>query len=438
MYLPIYLFCLSPTLNRSYRNPKQAEILADFTARAGSKSDRGGRPKTVPSRRPIVPQPYFFRDYSIQPGADAIAAQHRQLGHHSSLTGTEDVTGNYFNSTSRILASPGAGCISRSLHSRLQSPANLIPASSAAGGSLHDTVPARHTTSPTDDLDKQDIAPIVKGFQSGASTSRTAQDSEVSGASQSQAGAAAAAGVGEAESDVTAEITNTPEVRVAVVPTARPLDSTADSNTTLDDSVIPRPLPELSVTSDTTPRHAPEDDQSVSFTTGDSVTPRPEVTVEVDDISAAESNMADNNNEGGGNRQMPNFANVTIYEDDIAPSTTEDQKPRPKLTASNSGADIMLGLETEEGQSAEVEIDTADQEELMPEAEAPKGRLRKASITEKVIKTKASEAIAAMIKEEAESRQRDFEKLLDEHAELVQEISRTPSSENLIQGERDH
>nr|KAG5712890.1 hypothetical protein BaRGS_007487 [Batillaria attramentaria] len=119
-------------------------------------------------------------------------------------------------------------------------------------------------------------------------------------------------------------------------------------------------------------------------------------------------------------------------------STTEDSKPRPKLTASNSGADIMLGLETEEGQCAEVEIDTADQDELLPEAEAPKGRVRKASITEKVIKHKASEAMAAMIKEEAESRQREFEKLLDEHAELVQEISRTPSSENLIQGERDH
>ena len=29
----------------------------------------------------------------------------------------------------------------------------------------------------------------------------------------------------------------------------------------------------------------------------------------------------------------------------------------------------MLGLETEEGQSAEVEIDAADQEELMPEGQ---------------------------------------------------------------------
>ena len=55
---------------------------------------------------------------------------------------------------------------------------------------------------------------------------------------------------------------------------------------------------------------------------------------------------------------------------DCTPSTTEDQRPRPKLTASNSGADIMLGLETDEGQSAEVEIDAADQEELMPEGQS--------------------------------------------------------------------
>lgn len=56
-----------------------------------------------------------------------------------------------------------------------------------------------------------------------------------------------------------------------------------------------------------------------------------------------------------------------VQQESEGPSATENQRPRPKLTASNSGADIMLGLETEEGQSAEVEIDTADQEELMPE-----------------------------------------------------------------------
>ena len=54
-------------------------------------------------------------------------------------------------------------------------------------------------------------------------------------------------------------------------------------------------------------------------------------------------------------------------EEDMRPSTTENSRPRPKLTTSNSGADIMLGLETDEGTSAEVEIDAADQDELIPE-----------------------------------------------------------------------
>ena len=71
------------SLGRSYRNPNQAEILADFTA--GRTLDRSGRPKTVPVRRPIVPQPYFFRHYSTHPGAAAIAAQHRHHNHLGSV-----------------------------------------------------------------------------------------------------------------------------------------------------------------------------------------------------------------------------------------------------------------------------------------------------------------------------------------------------------------
>ncbi|KAL8615657.1 hypothetical protein ACOMHN_034807 [Nucella lapillus] len=147
----------------------------------------------------------------------------------------------------------------------------------------------------------------------------------------------------------------------------------------------------------------------------------------------------------------------------------DNSDPRHRLTTSHSRSEIMLGLQTDEGQSAEVEIDTADQDDdeddllpeglqtdkgqrtevetdtahhddedaLLPEAEIPKGKVRKGSITDKVIKTKASEAIAAVMKEEAENRQRRFEKLLDEHAELVQEIQRSASSENLIPEERD-
>ena len=55
---------------------------------------------------------------------------------------------------------------------------------------------------------------------------------------------------------------------MAILPTARPLDTT-DTNTTLDDSVSPRPAPEGDTTTDSTPRPALEAD-----TTTDS-TPRP-------------------------------------------------------------------------------------------------------------------------------------------------------------------
>ncbi|CAG5132528.1 unnamed protein product, partial [Candidula unifasciata] len=42
-------------------------------------------------------------------------------------------------------------------------------------------------------------------------------------------------------------------------------------------------------------------------------------------------------------------------------------RPRPKLTTSNSRAEIMLGLETDDGKSAEVEIDSLETDELQPE-----------------------------------------------------------------------
>ena len=49
-------------------------------------------------------------------------------------------------------------------------------------------------------------------------------------------------------------------MHVAVLPTVRPLDTTNDSSTTLDDSVTPRPAPEADTTADSTPRPAPEAD----------------------------------------------------------------------------------------------------------------------------------------------------------------------------------
>jgi hypothetical protein len=111
-----------------------------------------------------------------------------------------------------------------------------------------------------------------------------------------------------------------------------------------------------------------------------------------------------------------------------------DDRWRPRLTTSSSGADIMLGLETDDGKTAEVEIDSLETDELQPE-EIPKGRVRKTSIVEKLSKSKESELIALSIMESAGQRQREFEKLISEHQELVQEISRTPSAENIVQSE---
>ncbi|RUS71789.1 hypothetical protein EGW08_020442 [Elysia chlorotica] len=113
---------------------------------------------------------------------------------------------------------------------------------------------------------------------------------------------------------------------------------------------------------------------------------------------------------------------------------SESRSPRPRLVTSNSGADIMLGLETDEGKTAEVEIDSLETDELQPE-EIPKGRVRKTSIVEKLSKSKESELIALTIMETAGQRQREFEQLINEHQELVHEISRTPSSENIVQSE---
>lgn len=51
-----FIFC------RSYRNPNQAEIMANFS------EGNAQRPRTVPAdsmhNRPIVPSPYFFRQYN--------------------------------------------------------------------------------------------------------------------------------------------------------------------------------------------------------------------------------------------------------------------------------------------------------------------------------------------------------------------------------------
>lgn len=98
--------------------------------------------------------------------------------------------------------------------------------------------------------------------------------------------------------------------------------------------------------------------------------------------------------------------------------------------------EIVLGLETEDGACAVVEIDDIiDDSSLAPEDIT--GNVRRSSITEKLNKSRESEAKVAEMKIDAEQRQRDFEQLLDEHAELVQNISRSSSSESVNQRERD-
>ncbi|ESP03084.1 hypothetical protein LOTGIDRAFT_230500 [Lottia gigantea] len=123
---------------------------------------------------------------------------------------------------------------------------------------------------------------------------------------------------------------------------------------------------------------------------------------------------------------------------EVATLNPEDttRKMRP-LKTSNSGADITLGLEDADGTTAEVEIDVNDNESEIAPEEIPRGKVRKASIVEKLSKTKASEAYVATVKSSAEQRAKDFEKLLNEHAEIVQEIGRTASAENLTSDERD-
>lgn len=41
-------------------------------------------------------------------------------------------------------------------------------------------------------------------------------------------------------------------------------------------------------------------------------------------------------------------------------------------------------------------------------------------------------------KEDAEQRKKKLEKMLDEHAEIVQEIGRSSSRDNLVEDNRDH
>ncbi|XP_022330976.1 uncharacterized protein LOC111129131 isoform X1 [Crassostrea virginica] len=90
----------------------------------------------------------------------------------------------------------------------------------------------------------------------------------------------------------------------------------------------------------------------------------------------------------------------------------------------------------EHGKAGQVEIDSPEEE--LQEATPIKGNVRKTSISEKVEKTRLSQAYIETIKENAEKRRKQFEQMLDEHAEIVQEIGRAGSREGLQEDQRDH
>ena len=98
--------------------------------------------------------------------------------------------------------------------------------------------------------------------------------------------------------------------------------------------------------------------------------------------------------------------------------------------------DIHVGVEDEHGKEGEVEIDAPEEEH--EEAIPFRGKVRKASITDKVEKSRMSQAYIDTIKEDAEHRKKQLEKMLDEHAEIVQEIGRSSSRDNLAEDNRDH
>ncbi|XP_062602812.1 uncharacterized protein LOC134264537 isoform X3 [Saccostrea cucullata] len=89
----------------------------------------------------------------------------------------------------------------------------------------------------------------------------------------------------------------------------------------------------------------------------------------------------------------------------------------------------------EHGKAGQVEIDSPEEE--LQEPTPIKGNVRKTSISEKVERTRMSEAYIETIKENAEKRKKQFEQMLDEHAEIVQEIGKAGSREDL-EDQRDH
>lgn len=124
-----------------------------------------------------------------------------------------------------------------------------------------------------------------------------------------------------------------------------------------------------------------------------------------------------------GNRQEPTNPPNKMMD------TVEKTSPKEKKD------NFEIEVADEHGKAGQVEIDSPEEE--LQEPTPIKGNVRKTSISEKVEKTRLSQAYIETIKENAEKRKKQFEQMLDEHAEIVQEIGRAGSRESL-EDQRDH
>ncbi|XP_061164972.1 uncharacterized protein LOC133173920 isoform X1 [Saccostrea echinata] len=106
-----------------------------------------------------------------------------------------------------------------------------------------------------------------------------------------------------------------------------------------------------------------------------------------------------------------------------------------KTSAKEKKDNFEIEVADEHGKAGQVEIDSPEEE--LQEPTPIKGNVRKTSISEKVERTRMSQAYIETIKENAEKRKKQFEQMLDEHAEIVQEIGKAGSREDL-EDQRDH
>lgn len=330
-----------------------------------------GRPKTVPIQRPLVPNPYFFQHSGLTTVSPFKHNIHNRQHARAAALGQFDNPPDYIV-VPRILAAPGAGGISKTLQ---YGASPLLTSLQLLNGKQYMSQFA-DTSRSADDC--RDLKPAVHGTPSEKGPGQQHIDSAYT-----------------SQEEVVRQPDNSPRP-----PTA---DRAEEASVGVPRKHKPEPEPH---------KDAKDEDD--------------EVEEEKDNVETSETL------EQRGEPEDTMTSEVLIAGDVMIGS--ESHAPRPRLVTSNSGADIMLGLETDEGKTAEVEIDSLESDELQPE-EIPKGRVRKTSIVEKLSKSKESELIALTIMETAGQRQREFEQLINEHQELVHEISRTPSAENIVQSE---